>query len=181
MLTAGEGQPSTVAFLHKTPLPFLTYAVCLVTIHIAEYAVMGLFLAQNMMCKVFFNNLLTCSNAINVVSLIISSLYFLVGVQGYIYINVVSLIIKFVFSCWCVGNLLSESEGDTSSVGTNSDSELSAGELSEEEEECDDNETQKYNQGDLQKDEATAEIFLASLQEDIEKGKAAKDQIGKCV
>jgi len=77
--------------------------------------------------------------------------------------------------------LLSESEGDTSSVGTNSDSELSAGELSEEEEECDDNETQKYNQGDLQKDEATAEIFLASLQEDIEKGKAAKDQIGKCV
>ena len=89
--------------------------------------------------------------------------------------------IKFAFSCWCIGNLLSESESDTSSVGASSDSDLSAGEVSEEEEECDDNKTQKYNQGDLQKDDATAEIFLASLQEDIEKGKAAKDQIGKCV
>ena len=84
--------------------------------------------------------------------------------------------IKFAFSCLCVGNLLSgklqSDESESYSGGSEGDtsSELSAGELSEE-----------YHQDDIHKDEATAKNFLTSLQEDIEKGRAAKQQIGKRV
>ena len=87
-------------------------------------------------------------------------------------------------SCLYVGNLLSgkllaeqSDESDTADENETyhqlleSDTEQSADEL----------ETQKYHQGDIHKDEATAGIIIASLKEDIEKGKAAKQQIGKCV
>ena len=84
------------------------------------------------------------------------------------------------FSCLYVGNLLSgkllaeqSDESDTADENETyhqlleSDTEQSADEL----------ETQKYHQGDIHKEEAAS--FLASLQEDIEKGKAVKQQIGK--
>ena len=86
------------------------------------------------------------------------------------------------FSCLYVGNFLSgklltdqSDESDTADENETyhqlleSDTEQSPDEL----------ETQKYHQDDIHKEEATAGSFLASLQEDIEKGKAAKIQIGK--
>ena len=77
------------------------------------------------------------------------------------------------------GKLLAEKSDESDTADENeayhqlleSDTEQSADEL----------ETQKYHQADTHKDEATAGIIIASLQEDIEKGKAAKQQIGKYV
>ena len=77
------------------------------------------------------------------------------------------------------GKLLAEQSDESDTADENetyhqlleSDTEQSADEL----------ETQKCHQGDIYKEEATAGSFLASLQEDIEKGKAAKQQIGKSV
>lgn len=84
-----------------------------------------------------------------------------------------------------VGNLLSgkllAEQSDESDTADENETYHQLLESDTDEQSADELETQKYHQGDIHKDEATAGIIIASLQEDIEKGKAAKQQIGKCV
>ena len=84
-----------------------------------------------------------------------------------------------------VGNLLSgkllAEQSDGSDTADENETYHQLLESDTDEQSADQLETQKYHQGDIHKDEATAGIIIASLQEDIEKGKAAKQQIGKCV
>ena len=84
-----------------------------------------------------------------------------------------------------VGNLLSgkllAEQSDESDTADENETYHQLLESDTDEQSADQLETQKYHQGDIHKDEATAGIIIASLQEDIEKGKAAKQQIGKCV
>ena len=84
-----------------------------------------------------------------------------------------------------VGNLLSgkllAEQSDESDTADENETYHQLLESDTDEQSADELETQKYHQGDIHKDEATAGIIIASLQEDIKKGKAAKQQIGKCV